>query len=298
MSLHMIHQPTGERVRYQRVVPDIGPVDNDDIVKGFEFERGRYVTLTEEELSAIKVESKHTISLVRFVDAHEIDPIYFDRPYFVAPDTELAEEPFVVLRDALKSARKTALGQVTLSGKEHIAAIRPCGRGLILETLRYADEVRTANKVFDEIPDIHADDEQVELAQLLIDKKSGPFDPHEFKDHQQEVLRAMIEAKLHDRPAALKGEERKGSAKVVNLMDALRRSVDEAEQAGGAQPPKRTAAKEGGGGGTRRTRASGTKPARSKQARDEEDGDGEAHRDAPPDPAPARRRGGRSRKTA
>lgn len=232
LSFHMIHEPTGERVRYQRAVPDVGPVENDEIVKGYEYERGQYVTLTDEEMDQIKVESKHTINLLRFVDPHEIDPIYFDRPYFVAPDSEMAQEPFIVLRDALKEARKTALGQVTLSGKEHVAAIRPCGRGLILETLRYAEEVRKAKTVFDEIPDMQADAEQVELARLLIDKKTGTFDPHEFKDHQQEVLRQLIEAKLQSRPAPA-GDEKREPAKVVNLMDALRRSVDEAEREGG-----------------------------------------------------------------
>lgn len=243
LSFRMIHEPSGERVRYQRIVPDIGPIDDDDIVKGYEYERGQYVTLTDEEMDQIKVESKHTINLMRFVDPHEIDPIYFDRPYFVAPDSEMAQEPFIVLRDSLKATRKTALGQVTLSGKEHVAAIRPCGRGLILETLRYAEEVRKASAVFDEIPDMQADAEQIELAQLLIDKKTGRFDPHEFKDHQQEVLRQLIEAKLQARPAPA-GDERREPAKVVNLMDALRRSVDEAEdKTGGDKGGKKPVAK-------------------------------------------------------
>lgn len=242
LSFHMIHEPSGERVRYQRVVPELGPVEDDDIVKGYEYERGQYVLLTDEEMDQIKVESKHTINLMRFVDPHDIDPIYFDRPYFVAPDSDMAQEPFIVLRDALKATRKTALGQVTLSGKEHVAAIRPCGRGLILETLRYAEEVRKASTVFDDIPEMQADAEQIELAQLLIDKKTGRFDPHEFKDHQQEVLRQLIEAKLQSRPAPSEDEKR-APAKVVNLMDALRRSVEEADsKAGGDTGSKKPAA--------------------------------------------------------
>lgn len=230
LSLHMIHAPTGERVRYQQIVPEVGAVDKDEIVKGYEYERGHYVTFNDDELDKIKLESKHTIELVRFVDAAEIDPIYFDRPYFVAPDSELAEEPFIVLRDALKATRKTALGQVTLAGKEHIAAIRPCSRGLILETLRFADEVRSAHEYFNGIPEAAADDEQVELARLLIDRKSGSFNPEEFKDRQQALLKEMIEAKIQNRPAPAQGE-RRGPAKVVNLMEALRRSVQSAEQA-------------------------------------------------------------------
>ena len=149
----------------------------------------------------------------------------------------MAEEPFIVLRDALKATRKVALGQVTLASKDHIAAIRPCGRGLVLETLRFADEVRAANTFFDEIPQTGADAEQLELARLLIDKKSGAFDPHEFKDQQQEVLKQMIEAKVQDRPMPTAGEPR-ATAKIVNLMDALRRSVNEAEKQSGANPAK------------------------------------------------------------
>lgn len=246
LSLHMIHAPTGERVKYQQIVPEVGAVDKDEIVKGYEFERGRYVTFTEDELKKIKVESKHTINLVRFVDAGEIDPIFFDRPYFVTPDTELAEEPFIVLRDALKATRKTALGQITIAGKEHIAAIRPCGRGLILETLRFADEVRSAHRYFEEIPDVQADAEQVELARLLIDKKSAPFDPHEFKDRQQAILKEMIEAKIQDRPIKPEGEQ-KGPAKIVNLMDALRRSVTAAEEESNADRSQRPAPKKAAG---------------------------------------------------
>ena len=251
LSLHMIHAPTGERVRYQQVVPEVGAVEKEEIVKGYEYERGHYVTFTDKELDKIKVESKHTINLVRFVDAGDIDPIYFDRPYFVAPDSELAEEPFIVLRDALKATRKVALGQVTLAGKEHIAAIRPCGRGLVLETLRFAEEVRAANTFFDEIPQTGADAEQLELARLLIDKKSGAFDPHEFKNQQQEVLKQMIAAKVQDRPMPTAGEP-KATAKIINLMDALRRSVNEAEKESGARqgkngPPAAKAAKKNAG---------------------------------------------------
>jgi DNA end-binding protein Ku len=238
LSLHLIHRPTGERVRYQPVVPDVGPVPKEEIVKGYEYERGQHVTLEDSELDQLKLDSKHTITLVRFVDSGAIDPIYFDRPYFVAPDTELSEEPFIVLRDALRATGKTALGQVTLSGKEHIAAIRPCGRGLILETLRYADEVRRAHAFFDEIPDLRADDEQIDLARALIDKKTGSFDPSEFENRQQQMLKELIESKIKRRPLPAKGEKRT-TAKVINLMDALRRSVEEAEAETGGSPAQR-----------------------------------------------------------
>jgi DNA end-binding protein Ku len=265
LSLHLIHRPTGERVRYQPFVPEVGPVPKEEIVKGYEYERGQHVTIEDDELDRLKLESKHTIALVRFVDSGAIDPIYFDRPYFVAPDTELSEEPFIVLRDALRATGKTALGQVTLSGKEHIAAIRPCGRGLILETLRYADEVRRAHAFFDEIPDLRADDEQIDLARALIDKKTGSFDPSEFEDRQQQMLKELIESKIKRRPLPAKGEKRT-TAKVVNLMDALRRSVEEAEAETGGAPARRSARPRAGGSGGEKSSAGAAGRKRRKSA--------------------------------
>ncbi len=142
ISLHRIHKETHERVRMQNVVPDEGPVERDDIVMGYEYDRDKYVPVTEDELEAIQVESKHTIDLSRFVDLDEIDAIYFDKPYFVAPDGDIATEAFVTIRDALRASRKVALGQIVLSKRERIVAIQPCGDGMLLETLRFADEVR------------------------------------------------------------------------------------------------------------------------------------------------------------
>ena len=148
IAFHQVHEPSGKRIRYEKVVPGIGPVDTDDIVKGYEVEKGKYVLLTDEEIADVKLEAKKTVDLVHFVDADAIDPIYFERPYYVLPQEEDEDgvEAYAVLRDALKETKKVGLGQIVVRGQGSIVAIKPCGKGLLLETLRYADEVRTASR--------------------------------------------------------------------------------------------------------------------------------------------------------
>jgi DNA end-binding protein Ku len=243
IQLHQVHKSTGERVRYQTVVPDHGAVERDGIAKGYEYEKDRYVTLENDELKELKVETRHTIDLVQFVENQQIDPIYFDKPYFVAPDGELAEEAFIVVRDALRQTKKVALGQITLAGKERIAAIKPCGRGLLLETLRYEDEVRNANLYFEGLEDGEIDEDQMRLAVQLIDNKTAPFDPTKFRDHYQEALKELIAAKLEERKPELEDEKRPRGAKVINLMDALKRSVAQSDNPDGAKRAKRGSGK-------------------------------------------------------
>ena len=154
ISFHQIHEPSGKRIRYEKVVPGIGPVDTDEIVKGYEVEKGKYVLLTDEEIADVKLEAKKSIDLVQFVDADAIDPIYFERPFYVLPsdEDEDAEEAYIVLRDALKKTKKIGLGQIVIRGQGSIVAIKPCGKGLLMETLRYADEVKKADGTFDAVP--------------------------------------------------------------------------------------------------------------------------------------------------
>jgi DNA end-binding protein Ku len=235
IKLHKIERSTGRRIHYQNTA-DNEPVEPDDIVKGYEYEKGQYIPIEDEELKKLRIESKHMIDLVQFTDMHDIDPIYFDKPYFIAPDGPVADEAFVTLRDSLREAKKVALGQITLAGKERIAAIRPCGKGLILETLRYANEVRRAGEAFREIPDkVPVSQEQVDLAAELIKRKTARFDPTAFKDKYQEGLLEIINAKLHHRRPDLGPIERQ-PAKVVNIMDALKRSL--AQSGGGKKAPK------------------------------------------------------------
>jgi len=231
ISFRQIHEPSGKRISYEKVVDGVGPVDRDDIIRGYELSKNNYVLLEDEEIEAVKIESKKTLELVQFVAQSEIDPLYFEKPYYVVPQDELAEEAFIVLRDALRKAKKTALGQLSVRGQEKLVAIKPCGKGLLLETLRYADEVREGQKYFDDIPETKPEKELLDLASTLIEKKSAPFDASEFKDRYAEALKKLI-----DKKAKAKGNKKiledveepsgDGSGNVIDLMAALKKSVD------------------------------------------------------------------------
>ena len=225
VQFHQIDRKTGRRVRYQKIVPEVGPVDSGDIVKGYEIEKDRYVIIEADELASLRLESKHTIDLVQFVNAGEIDPLYYEKPYFIVPDGGMAQEAFRVIRDALRETRKVALGEVVLSGRENIVAIQPCGDGMLLETLRSADELRKGATFFAEIDEGEVDPDQLALARELVARKSAPFDPKRFKDDYEAAVRELIEAKVGHReirdaaPVAPAG-------RVVDLMDTLKRSLN------------------------------------------------------------------------
>ena len=240
IAFHQVHEPSGKRIRYEKVVPGIGPVDADDIVKGYEVEKGKYVLLSDEEIDEVKLEAKKSVDLVQFVDQDDIDPIYFERPFFVLPagDSEDTDEAYAVLRDALKKTRKIGLGQIVVRGQSSIVAIKPCGRGLVMETIRYADEVKKADTAFDDIADGAPDKELLELGEELIKKKSGKFHPEKFKDAYTTALRELIDAKVEKRaPKAI--EETAPASNVINLMDALKRSVrGDNSRSGAAAKPK------------------------------------------------------------
>src|SRR4028119_124872 len=144
IAFNQIHEPTGQRIKYEKVVPGVGAVPAEEIVKGFEVAKGNYVLIEDDEIEAVKLESKKTLELTQFVDHNEIDVLYFEKPYYVVPADDLAEEAFVVLREALRQTKKVAIGQLALRGREFIVSLKPCGRGIVLETLRYADEVHQA----------------------------------------------------------------------------------------------------------------------------------------------------------
>jgi DNA end-binding protein Ku len=230
IAFNQIHEPSGKRIKYEKVVPGIGAVDPDDIVKGFQYSKGSYVLLDDEELDAVKLESKKTLELTQFVDADEIDPLYYERPYYVVPADDLAEEAFVVLREALRDTRKVALGQLTLRGREYIVSLKPCGRGILLETLRYPDEVVKAQGYFRDIPNAKPDPEMLDLAEALIEKKTAKFDPTKFHDRYVDALKELIERKRKSKGAKIEAEEddeapRRGS-NVVDLMAALKKSIE------------------------------------------------------------------------
>jgi DNA end-binding protein Ku len=225
ISFNQIHKPTGKRIRYEKVVPGVGAVDTDEIVRGYEVEKGKYVLFDDEEIDDVKLEAKRTIDLVQFVDEDEIDPVYFDRPLYVAPDDdEVAGEAYVVLRDALKETGKVGLGQLVVRGKSSIVCLRPLGKGLAIETLRYADEVQKADQFFAEVPDVEPEEELKSMAEELIKRKAKAFDPKVFKDPYDVALRELIQAKLEDRPPEEIDMPEVG-AQVINLMDALKKSM-------------------------------------------------------------------------
>jgi DNA end-binding protein Ku len=235
IELHQIHEPSGKRIRYQKVAPGVGPVENEEITKGFEYEKGKYVLLDQKEIDELKLESKQTIELVRFVDASAIDARYFEKPYYLLPDGEVAEEGYVILQKALEQSDKIGVGQLILRGQGNIVALKPCGRGLMLEVLRHANEIKSADKFFEEVPDVKIDKEALDLAVELIDRKSGAFEPEKFKDEYNEAVWELINAKIeHRAPSIVTGEP--GTAKIINIMDALKKSV---KQQGKAAPPSK-----------------------------------------------------------
>jgi DNA end-binding protein Ku len=240
IAFHQVHEPSGKRIKYEKVVPGIGPVDPDEIVKGYEVSKGEYVLLEPEEIESVKLESRKTLDLVHFVDLNDIDAMYFDKPYFVVPADDLAEEAFVVLRDALRASNKVGVGQLAMRGQEYVVALKPCGRGMLLETLRYAEEVNKAASYFREIGDAKPDPDLLDLAATLIEKKSGKFDPAEFHNRYVDALRGLIEEKRKKKGKLViqdpdDGAPTKGS-NVIDLMAALKKSLG--DDKGGANDNK------------------------------------------------------------
>ncbi|MGE0179222.1 MAG: Ku protein [Sphingomonas sp.] len=244
IAFNQIHEPSGKRIKYEKVVPGVGPVEADEIVKGYQVSKGHYVTFDDDELEAVKLESKKTLELTQFVAPQEIDPLYYERPYYVVPADDLAEEAFIVLREALRAANKVALGQLAMRGREYMVSLKPCGRGILLETMRYADEVNKAQGYFRDIGDDKPDGELLELAEALIDKKTAKFDPSKFKDHYVDALKELIEKKRKTGKKIEAEEEdereRGGGSNVIDLMAALKRSI---EKPGAKAAAKKASAK-------------------------------------------------------
>lgn len=230
-SFRQIHELSGKPIHYEKVVDGIGPVDKDEIMKGFEYEKGDYVLLTDEEIDAVKLETRKTLELTQFVGSNEIDPLYFDKPYYMVPADELAEDAFVVIRDALRKSERIGLGQLALRGKEYLVAVKPAGKGLLLETLHYQDELRKADPYFSDIPAKKADADLLDVATALIEKKTDKFDAGVFKDHYQAALRELIARKLKSKGRKISTENeppesRPAKSNVVDLMDALKSSLE------------------------------------------------------------------------
>ncbi len=247
-SFRQIHEPTGKPIHYEKVVAGVGPVDKDEIIKGFEYEKGDYVLLTDDEIDAVKLETRKTLELTQFVGACEIDPIYYDKSYFVVPTDELAEDAFRVIRDALRKTQKVGLGQLSMRGKEYLAAIKPSGTGLMLETLHYEDEIRKSDPFFSTISGKKAEADLLDVATALIEKKTAPFDAGAFKDHYQTALRDLIKRKMKAKGRRItrkddEAPERPSGENVVDLMAALKESLEGGKKAAKASSAKGTARK-------------------------------------------------------
>ena len=222
IPLHEIYRKTGERVRHQYVASD-QEITRDDIIKGYEYKKGRYVLIEPEDIKALKLPSKDTLEIVQFVPANEIEPFYFEKPYFVVPKGK-DEDAFATIRDGLRKTGTYGIGQLTIGGRERLCALKPCGRGMMIETIRYHDEVRDADAYFDEIEASKVGKEELALIEQLIKQKKTSFKPDHFHDRYREALKELIDAKLEDRDPEYE-EAEATPTKVVNLMDALKKSL-------------------------------------------------------------------------
>jgi len=240
ISFRQIHGPSGKPVRYEKTVAGVGPVDAGDIMKGFEYEKDQYLLIDPDDVDDIKLETKKTLELVQFVDACEISPLYFNKPYYLVPTDDLAEDAYRVVRDALRETKMIGLGQVTMRGKEYLVAVKPSGDGLLLETLHYADEIRDSDPLFSEIEDETADEDLLDVAKSLIKRKTAAFKADAFKDNYTAALKDLIDRRTKskstkrvqtDDSSSEKGE----SGNVIDLMAALKQSLAKAE--GGKSSP-------------------------------------------------------------
>ncbi|HXT06034.1 MAG TPA: Ku protein [Roseiarcus sp.] len=251
---HQIDRQSKQRIRYLKVGAGDRKVANEDIVMGYEVEPGNYVLLEKDELDAVRLETRHTIELTQFVDACDIDPVYFERPYYILPDGDVAEEGYTVIHDALRKARKVGVGQLTLRGRENLVALYAGGAGLVLDTLRYDSEIRDADEVFSSLGRQKPRADMLDMAAQLIESRSQPFNPSEFKNHYAEALRDLVKRKAASGGSVPVESETAPGAKVIDFMEALRRSLAPA----GAAPKRQT---------EKSRRKTPSKPARSKTAK-------------------------------
>ena len=268
VAFRQIHEPTGKPIHYEKVVTGVGPVDTDEIMKGYEYKKGSYVLLDEDELEAVRLESKKTLVLSQFVPQDDIDPIYFEKPYYVVPSDDLAEEAFIVLREALKRTKKIGIGQLALRGREYIVSLKPCGSGMILETLRYDTELHKASSYFQGIGKTKPDTDLLSLATDLIEKKTGSFDASDYENRYVDALKDLIDRKLKSKGRKIEAEdevERPSGENVIDLMAALKNSL-EGGSATQPTPTKKASAKKAAPKKTASTSPASKKPAARKRA--------------------------------
>jgi DNA end-binding protein Ku len=235
VSFHQINKKTGNRIKYRKVDSDTGEeVESTDIIKGYEVGKGQYVEIQPEELEAIALESKRTIEIDEFVPKGQIDELYLNSPYYIIPDGQVGAQAFAVIREAINKKGMVAIGKVVFTSREHIMALEPRGKGLMGVTLRYPYEIRHEQDYFDDIPDEKIPKDMLDLAAHIVDTKTGDFDPSKFEDQYEDAVRELLKRKQQGEK--IEAPREREPAKVINLMDALRRSV-EAERVGAKQAP-------------------------------------------------------------
>ena len=225
IALNQIHRESMQRVRYQTMAGD-EPVARSEIVKGYEFEKGKYVLIEDADFEKIRLETDKTIEITQFIDQAELDPVYLGSPYYAAPDGAVAEAPFRVIREGLNQTGKVGLGRVVMHNREHVVCLSVRDKGFLLTMMRYAGEIRATEAYFDEITDGDVDEAQLQLAVQLIEGLSSPFDYTQFRDRYQDALLELIKAKVDgSEPAAVQEAE---ATQVFNFMDALKQSIAQA----------------------------------------------------------------------
>jgi DNA end-binding protein Ku len=239
VRFHQINRDTGNRIKMVRVDAETEKeVPYEKIVKGFEVGKGQYIEVTDEELEAISLESTRTIDIDEFVPKDEIDNLYNIRPYYIAPEGKVGVDAFAVIRDVIAATKKVAIGRVVLTSREHVIALEPRGKGLMGTLLRYPYEVRDESDYFDDIPSAHVTKDMLDLAKHIVQTKSGHFKPEKFEDQYENALKELLKKKQAGEE--IRAEKPREPSKVINLMDALRRSVE--GDGGGRAQPKRAAA--------------------------------------------------------
>ena len=241
IRFHQINKATGNRIKYRKVDAETeDEVDASDIIKGYEVGKGEYIELEPEELEAVAIESTRTLDIDEFVPKKEIDEIYLNNPYYIVPDGEVGQQAFAVIREAIRKEGMVALGRVVFTSREHVIALEPRGKGLLGITLRYAYEIRKEDQYFDDIENEKIPKDMMELASHIVETKSGHFNPKKFEDHYEEALKELLKKKQAGEK--IEAPKEREPAKVINLMDALRRSVSSERAAGGRRKPPRSSA--------------------------------------------------------
>jgi DNA end-binding protein Ku len=238
VSFNQINRKTGHRIKYLKVDAETGDeVTSEDIVKGYKVDTDTYIEVTKDELDEIALDSTHTIEIDEFVPKAEIDNRYLIRPYYLAPDGKVGHDAYAVIRETIRSMDKVAIGRVVLTNREHIIALEPLGSGLMGTLLRYPYEVRGEKDYFDDIQDVKLTKDMLDLARHIVEKKSGTFEPELFEDHYESALIDLINKKRAGTPITAKASPKTGG-NVINLMDALKKSIANEKDAAPAKVAK------------------------------------------------------------